>query len=147
MNALKILSLAIALTLAACGEKPGATEAAPAAPVAAAPAPAAAPVAEPAAPVAPAAASTASVAPSAADLAKGEHVYSATCLACHSSGVMGAPKFGDKAAWDLRLANGKEAVYSNAINGVRMMPPRGGNPGLKDDEVKAAVDYILSKSS
>lgn len=150
MNALKILPLAIALTLAACGEKPAVTEAAPAAPVAVAPV-AAAPAPAPAAPVAaepaaPVAAAGATAAPSAADLAKGEKVYSATCLACHSAGVMGAPKFGDKAAWGPRIAQGKETVYGNAINGVRMMPPRGGNPGLKDDEVKAAVDYMISKA-
>lgn len=147
MNALKILSIAIALTLAACGEKPAASEAAPAAPVAVAPAPAPAPAAPVAAePAAPVAVASAAAAPSAADLAKGEKVYSATCLACHSAGVMGAPKFGDKAAWGPRIAQGKETVYGNAINGVRMMPPRGGNPGLKDDEVKAAVDYMMSKS-
>ncbi|MFZ3289934.1 MAG: c-type cytochrome, partial [Telluria sp.] len=92
------------------------------------------------------AAASATAAPSAADLAKGEKVYSATCLACHSAGVMGAPKVGDKATWGPRMAQGKETVYGNAINGVRMMPPRGGNPGLKDEEVKAAVDYMISKS-
>lgn len=143
MNAMKILPLVIAVALAACGEKNNASEAAPAAVVVAQPAAAPAPEAAPAA--APVASATAD-APSAADLAKGEKVYSATCLACHGAGVLGAPKVGDKAAWDARLANGKEAVYGNALNGVRMMPPRGGNPGLKDDEVKAAVDYMLSKA-
>lgn len=77
----------------------------------------------------------------------GEKVYTATCLACHGAAVLGAPKFGDKAAWDPRVAKGKDLLYTNAINGVKMMPPRGGNAALKDEEVKAAVDYMLSKAS
>lgn len=129
MKAYKLLPLVIAVALGACGEKPTALEPAPA--------PAAAPVAA----TAPAAA-----APSAADLVKGEKVYTATCLACHGAGVLAAPKVGDKAAWASRVAQGKEAVYKGAIDGVRMMPPRGGNPALADDEVKAAVDYMLAHS-
>lgn len=83
----------------------------------------------------------------AADLVKGEKIYKATCLACHGTGVMGAPKFADKAAWTPRLAKGQPAMYASALNGVRMMPARGGNPALKDDEVKAAVDYLAAKSN
>jgi cytochrome c5 len=128
MKALTILPLVIAVALSACGEKNTATEAASAATV---PAPVAA-----AAPAAPAA--------SAADLVKGEKVYTATCLACHGAGVLGAPKFGDKAAWAPRIANGQEVMYKGALDGVRMMPPRGGNPALPDDDVKAAVDYMLA---
>lgn len=128
MKALTILPLVIAVALSACGEKNAVTEAAPAA---TAPVPVAA-----AAPAAPAA--------SAADLVKGEKVYTATCLACHGAGVLGAPKFGDKAAWAPRIANGQEVMYKGALDGVRMMPPRGGNPALPDDDVKAAVDYMLA---
>ena len=84
---------------------------------------------------------------SAADLAKGEKIYAGTCLACHGAGVLGAPKFGDKAAWAPRIATGKETLYTNALNGFKMMPARGGNAALKDDEIKAAVDYMLSKAS
>lgn len=79
--------------------------------------------------------------------AKVEQIYKATCMACHGSGVMGAPKVGDKAGWKTRLAKGKPVVYTNAINGFKMMPPKGGNPGLKDDELKAVVDYMIAKSS
>ncbi len=82
-----------------------------------------------------------------ADSGKSEKIYKATCMSCHGAGVLGAPKFGDKAAWQPRVAKGKPALYASGINGFKMMPPRGGNPGLKDDEVKAVIDYMISKSN
>jgi cytochrome c5 len=93
--------------------------------------------------------SAASAAPAAnaASLAKGEQVFKSTCGSCHATGVMGAPKLGDKAAWAPRIAKGKATVYGSALNGFKMMPAKGGNPGLKDDEVKAVVDYMFSKAS
>lgn len=150
MKALKFLPLAIALVIAGCGEKtPPAAESAPAAPapeVATAPA-APAPAEPAAAPVpAPAAAPVASAAGT-GDLVKGEKVYTATCVACHGAGVLGAPKFGDKAMWGPRIAQGIDTLHTNSINGIRMMPPKGGNATLKDEDVKAAVDYMVSKSS
>ena len=94
-----------------------------------------------------AAITSATSAAAAPDAAKVEKTYSTTCLACHGSGIMGAPKVGDKAGWKPRIAKGKPALYLSAINGVKMMPPRGGNPGLKDDEVKSLVDYMVAKSN
>ncbi|WP_090186359.1 MULTISPECIES: cytochrome c5 family protein [unclassified Duganella] len=91
-----------------------------------------------------AAATSVSAAP---DAAKIEKTYTTTCAACHGAGIMGAPKVGDKAAWKPRIAKGKPALYTSAISGVKMMPPRGGNPGLKDDEMKALVDYMIAKSN
>lgn len=82
----------------------------------------------------------------AADLAQGEKIYKTTCLSCHGAGVLGAPKVGDKAAWAPRVAKGKPALYGSALNGFKMMPPRGGNAALKDDEIKAAVDFMTSKA-
>lgn len=145
MKTSKFLPFIIVIALAACGKKEAAVETAPAPVAVVAAPPAAAPVviAEPAAPAAVAAAPAAA---SAADLAKGEKIYGATCLACHGAGVMGAPKFADKAVWQPRIAIGMPALYANAINGIRMMPPKGGNMMLKDDEVKAAVDYMVSKA-
>jgi cytochrome c5 len=90
------------------------------------------------------AAVTATAAP---DAAKIEKSYTATCAACHGAGVLGAPKTGDKGAWKPRVAKGKPALYASALNGVKMMPPRGGNPSLKDDEIKALVDYMTAKSN
>ncbi len=151
MKTLKFLPLAIALVIAGCGEKtPPVSESEtmpPASEVTAAPTPAE-PVA-PVEPVAPAATESAPVASAAVtgDLVKGEQIYTSTCLACHGAGVLGAPKFGDKAAWEPRIAQGMDTLHTNSINGIRMMPPKGGNASLKDEDVKAAVDYMISKAS
>lgn len=79
----------------------------------------------------------------------GDEVYSANCAACHDSGVAGAPKTGDTAAWSARIAQGKETLYNHAIQGYQgsagFMPAKGGNAALSDDNVKAAVDYMISK--
>ncbi|MEO8599300.1 MAG: c-type cytochrome [bacterium] len=156
MKTLKLLPFAIAILIAGCGEKtPPVAETMPAAPateVAAAPTPAepVAPAAPtPAEPVAPAATGSAPVASAAGtgDLVKGEQIYTSTCVACHGAGVLGAPKFGDKALWGPRIAQGMDTLHTNAINGIRMMPPKGGNASLKDEDVKAAVDYMVSKAS
>jgi cytochrome c5 len=80
----------------------------------------------------------------------GQKVYEGTCIACHGAGIAGAPKFGDATAWKKRLAKGVTALYTSAIKGLQgstgVMPPKGGNAGLSDAEVKAAVDYIVAKS-
>ncbi len=75
----------------------------------------------------------------------GEQVY-ASCAACHDSGTLDAPIVGDAAGWASRIANGLDVLYNNAINGINNMPAKGGNASLSDDEVKAAVDYMLEKS-
>lgn len=104
---------------------------APAAPVA---------VAAPAAPAAPA--PVAAAAAGGGDSAKGKSIYTATCSACHATGVAGAPKAGDKAAWAPRLKTGKDALYASALKGKGAMPPKGGNASLSDADIKAAVDYL-----
>jgi cytochrome c5 len=76
----------------------------------------------------------------------GEEVYKAVCAACHASGVAGAHKFGDKAAWAPHLGEGLAALSKNAINGIRGMPARGGNPSLSDLEVTRAVVYMANAS-
>ena len=80
----------------------------------------------------------------------GQQVYQTSCVACHDAGIAGAPKLGDKDQWAKRITKGVEALYSSALNGVQssagVMPPKGGNLALSDAEVKAAVDYILSRS-
>ncbi len=79
---------------------------------------------------------------------KGKSVFDGTCTACHTPGVAGAPKFGDKAAWAPRIAQGTATLETHAIKGFQgkagMMPPKGGNMSLKDDDVKAAVEYMVS---
>ncbi|WP_296224751.1 c-type cytochrome [Ralstonia sp. UBA689] len=123
----------------------------PPAPAGAAAAPAAAPSTEAAAPAAAAApapapaaaAPAAAAAPQASKGDVGKKVYDSTCQMCHAAGIAGAPKFGDKAAWAPRLAQGKAKLYDNALHGKAAMPPKGTYAG-SDDDVKAAVDYMAA---
>lgn len=82
----------------------------------------------------------------AAAKADGEKVYKGLCMSCHDTGVAGSPKLGDKEAWKARIATGNDALYKSALEGKGAMPAKGGNPKLTDDEVKAAVDYMVEKS-
>lgn len=93
-----------------------------------------------------AAAKTATDAAKAAGAVDGEKVYKGLCFSCHDAGVAGAPKLGDKAAWGPRIATGKDALYDSSLKGKNAMPAKGGNPALSDDEVKAAVDFMVSKA-
>jgi len=143
-----ILCLAL---LAACGKQESASTAA----VPAAPAPSAEPTAAPPPPAAaePAAVSTAEPASASATdanaLAVGEGVYKKTCFLCHGTGAGGAPLLTDSAEWASRQAKGTDVLYQHAIAGFTgdkgMMPPKGANLALSDDEVKASVDYMLSQ--
>jgi cytochrome c5 len=76
----------------------------------------------------------------------GSDIYATNCVACHSSGVAGAPILGDVAAWTERLTKGVETVYANAINGIGAMPARGTCMDCSDDDVIAAIDHILENS-
>jgi len=76
----------------------------------------------------------------------GKKVYDTTCMVCHATGVAGAPKFGDKAAWAPHLVHGMDALLQSALKGKGAMPPKGGNPSLSDDEVRAAVEFMVSQS-
>lgn len=76
----------------------------------------------------------------------GEQVYNTACTSCHSTGAAGAPKVGDAAAWDPRVAaRGKDGLYKSAQNGFNGMPAKGLCFACSDDELKGAVDYMLSK--
>jgi len=76
--------------------------------------------------------------------ADGKAVYDKVCTVCHAAGVAGAPKFGDKAAWAPRVATGKDALFQSVVKGKGAMPPKAGNADLKDDEIKAAIDYMVA---
>ena len=82
----------------------------------------------------------------AADLVHGEKIYRQACAFCHDRGVAGAPKTGDVAAWNARLAQGMESLYAVAIRGKGAMPAKGGNRSLADADVSAAVDYMVAQS-
>jgi len=77
---------------------------------------------------------------------QGEEIYSQSCASCHDTGVAGAPKTGDAEAWNSRIAKGEDMLVQNAINGIGSMPPKGGNSSLSDDQVRAAVNYMVEQS-
>lgn len=79
-------------------------------------------------------------------LQAGGAVYAATCAACHDSGMAGAPKTGDNGAWTARLAQGYDTLIKHAIEGIRAMPAKGGNPDLDNLEVERAVVFMTNKS-
>jgi cytochrome c5 len=133
-----ILAAVLAALLSACGQDSGKQAAAPAPAQSAAPAaPAATPAPSP-------------VAAAPAANAVGESVYKKTCALCHASGTAGAPIPGNKADWEPRVAQGKDLLYKHAIEGFTgakgQMPARGGNTALTDDEVKAAVAFMVDQS-
>ncbi len=93
------------------------------------------------------AAAQAAGAPAAAAAGKGadgKATYDSACTVCHGTGVAGAPKLGDKAAWAPRVKQGKDTLYATALKGKGAMPPKGGNAALSDEAVKAAVDHMLA---
>lgn len=73
----------------------------------------------------------------------GADVFNASCMACHGSGVLGAPKKDDAAAWGPRMEAGFDTVLANAINGFGAMPPRGTCGNCSDDDIKAAIEYMI----
>lgn len=103
-------------------------------------------VADRLAPVGSFAAETVAAAPVIVEILEGQAAY-ASCAACHTAGVAGAPVFADKAAWTDRVAKGIEKLYENAIKGYQgsagYMPPKGGNVALDDQSVRNAVDYMI----
>ncbi|MGR2738752.1 c-type cytochrome [Billgrantia sp. Q4P2] len=73
----------------------------------------------------------------------GEAIYNQACMACHMTGAAGAPIKGDADAWAPRLEQDMDTLYAHAIDGIGAMPPKGGHMNLSDEEVKAAVDFML----
>jgi cytochrome c5 len=73
----------------------------------------------------------------------GEQAFEKVCSACHSTGVNGAPKIGDHAAWGPRIAQGKDTLYKDAINGKGNMPAKGGT-NWPDATIRMTVDYMVS---
>lgn len=78
-----------------------------------------------------------------ANASDGKAVYDGTCQMCHTMGIAGAPKLGDKAQWTDRLAKGTATLENSAINGIGIMPAKGANAKLSDADVKAAVAYMI----
>ena len=78
---------------------------------------------------------------------RGEQIVRTQCAKCHQTGVSGAPRIGDRAAWIPRLKHGLDFVVRSAINGHGPMPPRGGMADLTDSEIRAAVVYMFNPVS
>lgn len=81
----------------------------------------------------------------AATLKNGEKLYKSSCIACHSTGAANAPKLGNKKAWEPIIARGMDEMMDVAINGRGAMPARGGTKA-DDDAIRAAVEFMVSKS-
>lgn len=78
----------------------------------------------------------------------GEQVYNQFCFACHAAGVAGAPKFGSSADWQPRIAKGMDVLVQSAVDGVPPgMPPKGTCMGCSDDELHAAVQYMVDHAT
>jgi len=76
----------------------------------------------------------------------GKEVVDALCVACHGTGAQGAPKIGDKKAWAKRASQGLTSLTNSALQGIRQMPPHGGNPNLTDTEIERAITYMVNQS-
>jgi cytochrome c5 len=76
----------------------------------------------------------------------GKEVVDGVCIACHGTGAHGAPKIGNKKAWSKLAARGLTSLSKSALNGVRQMPPHGGNPALSDTEIERAITYMVNQS-
>lgn len=74
-----------------------------------------------------------------------KQLYGGACLACHATGVAGAPKTGDSSAWQARLANGIDALVTSAVNGKGAMPANGGST-YSEDQIRSVIEYILSET-
>jgi cytochrome c5 len=86
-----------------------------------------------------------------ASLTSGRAVYAAVCASCHDTGLAGAPKTGDKAAWAARLGEGMGLLYLHSLKGYTgksgVMPARGGRADLPTELVKQSVDYMVAASN
>ena len=81
------------------------------------------------------------------EIANGKDIYTRSCQVCHTTGAAGAPKLGDKNAWAPRIAKGTDAMFSSVLNGVNAMPPRGTCMSCSEDELRAAMQYMIEQGS
>ncbi len=77
------------------------------------------------------------------ELRSGQKIYETSCFACHQTGVSQAPRLGSPEDWKSVLAQNMSMLYEHALNGLNAMPPRGACVDCSDDEIRAAVDYMV----
>ncbi len=87
----------------------------------------------------------ASAAPAKAAAMSGADRYKASCAACHDTGAAGAPQLTAKAAWSSRVAEGEDTLVQHAIHGYNAMPARGMCATCSDEEIRATVEYMISR--
>lgn len=78
-------------------------------------------------------------------LKMGEEVFSGLCIACHAAGLNGAPIVGNSKMWGPRIEQGVPTLIEHATNGYGLMPAKGGNPDLTDEQIAAAVAYMVNE--
>lgn len=78
------------------------------------------------------------------DLEKGAEIYSSVCKVCHAQGINGAPVYGNNKMWSKRTDKGLDALVQNASNGFGLMPAKGGRTELTEDQIRAAIKYMLA---
>lgn len=84
--------------------------------------------------------------PTPAEFVAGQSVYEANCATCHDTSRDGAPRLGYLPAWSRRIEQGRQTLVEHAIEGLDLMPPRGDNPELTDEEIENAVKYFLYRA-
>lgn len=80
-----------------------------------------------------------------AEKSAGQLVYESHCIVCHSNGINGAPIPGKPLMWEDRIAQGEAVLIEHAINGFGLMPAKGGKTSMPDEDVAAAVRYMISQ--
>lgn len=78
-------------------------------------------------------------------LTHGKTIVKNSCAACHTGNLPGAPVIGNAKDWAPRLTQGEEVLIQHATQGYKAMPPKGGNPNLSDEDIAAAVAYLISQ--
>ncbi len=81
--------------------------------------------------------------PAEASAVDGSQVYNSVCMACHAAGVAGAPQPGSDLLAQRFTEKGLDGLKNSVINGLNVMPPRGGRPDLTDEQILAAVEFML----
>jgi cytochrome c5 len=76
----------------------------------------------------------------------GKDIVDSVCISCHGSGVLGAPKIGEKSQWGPRAAKGLDALLHSATNGLNAMPPKGGDASLTEADLTKAITYMVEQS-
>ena len=79
------------------------------------------------------------------DIAAGEAVFNQTCKVCHASGINGAPIVGNRKMWQPRASQGLDILVEHATQGFGLMPAKGGNDALSDEQIRQAVKYFLAR--